>query len=170
MTIELSLRRRAARARWFAIAWLATATIILVSTYFSLPVVAGNTLESINRIEGNAAGVAGNSTAADNTKQEKTTDQKSFFTLHMFAVITLVLAVSAVSFACYLLGKSAFVELETAGRLSGIADALCIAGDNLEQLERAAALLVPKAQYLSTSKLISADDLKDFAEVLKKIR
>lgn len=68
------------------------------------------------------------------------------------------------------LGKSAFMELESAERARAMADALCISGNDFSTFEKAVSFLVPKAQYISNSKLISAEDLKDFAEVLKKVR
>ena len=165
MTIELSLRRRATQARCFAILWLAIAVIVLLTTYFTLPSVAGKTLDSINKIQGDRMG-----RESSPITDESLGAKKSFNHLQVFALTTLVLGVSAVSFACYLLGRSAFMEMELAGRLCGIADALCIAGNDLGQLEKASALLVPKADYLSSSKLISAEDLKALAEVLRKLR
>jgi len=165
MTIELSLRRRATRARLFAFLWLSVAVVILIGTYISLPSVAGRTLDSVNKIEGNITGASSIS-----PKDGASTEKTSFLSLRMFALTTLVLGVVAVSFACYLLGKGALMEMESAERLRGIADALCIAGNDIGQLEKAAALLLPKAQYLPDSKSISVADLKDFTEVLKKIR
>jgi len=54
------------------------------------------------------------------------------------------LGAAAIGFACYLLSRSALIELGTAARLSGLADALCISGDEIKQFEKAAAVLVPK--------------------------
>jgi hypothetical protein len=69
-----------------------------------------------------------------------------------------------------LLGRSAFAQIEQAERLSGVADALCISGGNFAQLEKAVALFVPKNSSIANSKQISTDDLKEFVELLKKIR
>jgi hypothetical protein len=166
MTIEFSLRRRATKARYFAILWLGLAVAILVGTYFSLPSVAGLTINAVNNIEANTTG-AGSIGSNDGASAEK----KSSANLHLFALTTLVLGVFAIAFACYLLGKFAVMELESADRLRGIADAVCISGNDFAQLEKAADLLVPKGQSVSSnSKFVSTDDLKDLAEILQKLR
>ncbi len=54
------------------------------------------------------------------------------------------LGVCVVSFACFLLGRMAFVEVELAARFSGLADALCVAGNDFEQLKKATNLLFHK--------------------------
>jgi len=163
MTIELSLRRRAIQCRYFAILWLSLAVIILVGTYFTLPYIAGKTLDSVNQIE---RGIA----HGDSTKTAQSSEDKSFLSLHVFALTTLALGMVAISCACYLLGRCAFMELDSAERARAMADALCISGNDFPTFEKAVSFLVPKSQFLSNSKLISAEDLKDFAEVLKKVR
>ena len=163
MTLELSLRRKAAKARMFAILWLSLAVGILVGTYISLPSAAGRTINAINTI-------TENSTAPDsvNSSEGANSDKKPYISLPVFALTTLILGVFAISFACYLLGKVAFIEIESAERLRGIADALCIAGNNFEQLEKATDLLVPKNQSIaSNSKSLSTDDLKGLAEITR---
>jgi hypothetical protein len=49
----------------------------------------------------------------------------------------LTLALLAIRSACFLLGRTAFVEIELAARFLGLAAAICIAGDNLDHLEKA---------------------------------
>lgn len=157
MTIEHSLRRRAAKARLFAALWLNIAVIVLVGTYLSLPAIAGQTLAVLSEIEGPSASdgrgpLSGNS---------------PFANPYVLTLITITLGVVAISCASFLLGRYALTELESAGRLGGIADALCVSGDQFGQFEKAAAVFVPKSH--SASKL-TADDLKEIAELAKKIR
>lgn len=157
MTIEFSLRRRATQARYFAIMWLSLAIIILIGSYFSFPSVASKTLESISQIEGSTES-DGNTLVAG---------KAMFFQLHTFALIILILCLSVVSFASYLLARTAFIELETAARFIGLADALCIAGDNFEQLEKAATLLVPRSKYFPEA---TDKHLNKFLEIVKSVR
>lgn len=160
MTIELSLRRRALQARCFAAMWLILAIIILVGCYISLPSIASETLKSLNQIEGSMESVGSDGKAL-------VTGNVLFIHLHIFALIILILCLSVVSFASYLLARTAFIELESAARFIGLADAICIAGDNFEQLEKAATLLVPKAKYFPE---MSEKNLKTFLEIVKNVR
>jgi len=135
----------------------------LVATYFSLPVVADKILSSISKIELQTMG-------AKSTPAPDSADAKAFFRVQLFAMGTLALGLFAISFACFLLGRSAFVEMELAARFGGFADALCIAGDNFEQLEKAANLLMPSTKYLSVPEIFSTNDLKSVVDVLKELR
>jgi hypothetical protein len=152
MTIEHSLRRRAAKARVFAVLCLTIAVIVLVGTYLSLPAIAGQTLNAISKIEG--ASPTGNG-------------ESGFANPHVFTLLTLGLGVIAISCASFLLGRYAMAELASAGRLGGIADALCVSGNEFAQFEKAAAVFVPKLQAASK---LTAEDVKEFAELAKKIR
>jgi hypothetical protein len=163
MTIEFSLRRRATQARCLAILWLSLATIILVAAYISIPFVANKTLSSVSKIELQTIG-AKTSPALD------ALDTKTFFHVQLYAMGALALGLFAISFASFLLGRSAFVEIELAARFSGFADALCIAGDSFDQLERAANLLMPSTKYLSVPDIFSTKDLNSLVEVLKELR
>jgi hypothetical protein len=51
MTLEFSLRRRAVRSRYMAILWLLLATLILVGTYISLPLIASRTITTFRNLE-----------------------------------------------------------------------------------------------------------------------
>ena len=161
MTIEFSLRRRASRSRYMATLWLGLAVAMLIGTYISLPIIANNTLSAVRNMEAQPPG-------------PKTTSQPPLESnatrIEVYAVSVLALGLLAVCFACFLLGRSAFVEIELAARLDGFADALCIAGENFDQLERAANLLVPGNKYLSVPEIFSPKDLKPMLEVLKEVR
>jgi hypothetical protein len=163
MTIEFSLRCRAKQARLMAILWLGLAAIVLVATYASLPYVAKKTLYSITTIE------TQNNETRSNPPLE-TSEAKSPFRLQLYALGTLTLGVLVISFACFLLGRTAFVEIELAARFSGIADALCIAGDSMEHLEKAAGLLVPAAKYLSVPEIFSVRNIQSLAELAKQVK
>jgi len=139
------------------------ATVILVATYISIPLVANKTLSSVSKIELQTV-AAKSSTTPDNL------DTKTFFHVQLYAIGILALGLFAISFACFLLGRTAFVEMELAARFSGFADALCIAGDNFDQLEKAANLLMPSTKYLSVPEIFSTRDLKSVVEILKQLR
>jgi hypothetical protein len=153
MTLELSLRRRATHARFLAILWLSISIGVLIGAYASLPFIAQKTLS-----------IAG---SVDPSMQMANI---SHLHVPIFAITTLLMGFSVISIACYLLGRSAFVEIELAARFSGLADALCVAGSDLAQFEKAAAVLVPKGKFLSAPFLRSTKDLKSMAELLKQIR
>jgi hypothetical protein len=165
MTIELSLRHRARQSHYFAIALFALAFTLLVCAYFSLPSIACKTLNSINRLE-----TANQQTPISNLKDTIPSAQISYASLQALTLTTLVLGVSLVAFGCYLLGRAALREIESAERLRGIADAICICGDSLENLQKAVVLLVPKGQSNSGNENPSAIDLKLFADVLKMLK
>ena len=139
MTIELSLRRRAVRARFLAILWLCLVAAILTATYISLPALAGKLLASVTTITG--ASPKTDTTAKDSAQLVA----KPAVTPQVFTLTSLALGVFAVSFGCYFLSKTALIELESASRLTGLADALCVAGSDFAKFEKAVALLVPKA-------------------------
>jgi hypothetical protein len=121
MTLEFSLRRRAVRSRYMAILWLTLATTILVGTYVSLPLIASRTITTFRNIELQPSGVRAVQPTADN---------KTAPHIELYALGVLTLALLAISFACFLLGRTAFVEIELAARFAGLADAVCIAGDS----------------------------------------
>lgn len=161
MTIEFSLRRRANRSRYMAALWLALATSILIGTFISLPIIANNTLNAVKTFETQQSGAKATSQPPLESNAAR---------VEVYAVSVLVLGLLPVGFACFLLGRSAFVEIELAARFSGFADALCIAGENLDQLEKATNLLVPRTKFLSTPKIFSPKDLKPFIELLNETR
>jgi hypothetical protein len=158
MTLEFSLRRRAQRARYMAVFWLALATLILVGTYISLPLVANKTLTAIHTVE-----------MESRTAATPTVDVKPPH-VELYAIGVLALSLFTVSFACFLLGRTAFVEIELAARSAAFADALCLAGDNFDQLEKAANLLLPGTKYLSVPEIFSVKDLGPLVDVLKELR
>lgn len=147
-----------------AIIWLSLAIVILVGSYTSLPYVADITLSSLSKIDGATQGTI--TSVKDDVKESKS----PIFQVHLFALVTLILGLSVILFACYLLGRSAFIEIELAARFSGLADALCIAGNDFGQLEKAAAILVPQPKFLSVPKTFSVGDLKPLTDVLKQLK
>jgi hypothetical protein len=162
MTIEFSLRQRAKRARYMAVIWLTLATLILVGTYISLPLIANNTLNAIHNTGTESSG------SKTSPAQPAVAAQTSHFELYSVGVLALSLL--AICFACFLLGRTAFVEIELAARFVGLADALCIAGENLDQLEKAVNLLVPGTKYLSVPEIFSTKDLSSVVQILKELR
>lgn len=150
MTIEFSLRQRAKRSRFFACAYLCLAVVILIGGFLSLPFIAEKTLRSITQMES----VASNASGDGNT-------------LHIFALIILIVCLLVISFAGFLLARGAMIEMESSVRFNGIADALCLAGDDLQQFEVATAVLVPKTKYFPE---FSEKNLKVLLELLKTAR
>ena len=141
MTIEVSLRRRARKARWLAVVWLVLAVASAIGACFALPLWA--------RI---AASLA--------TSNHDSVLSVSFL-LMGFIIILIV---------CYMLARSAFVEIELAARFNGLADALCISGNDFGQFEKAATVFVPKPKYLSAEGKFSSKEIQAIADVLKQLR
>jgi len=145
-----------------AILWLSIATTILVGTYVSLPLIANSTLSTIHTVEVDSSGVRAN-------PSQPSTESKAPH-VEMYAIGVLALGLFAICFACFLLGRTAFVEIELAARFVGFADALCIAGEDFDQLEKAVNLLVPGTKYLSVPEIFSTKDLSSVVDVVKELR
>jgi hypothetical protein len=144
-----------------AILWLTLATTILVGTYVSLPLIASRTITTFRNIELQSSGVRAVQPTAEN---------KAAPHIELYALGVVTLALLAISFACFLLGRTAFVEIELAARFAGLADAVCIAGDSLDNLEKAANLLAPGTKYLSVPEIFSIKDLGSVLEILKQTK
>jgi hypothetical protein len=162
MTIEFSLRRRATHARYMAFGWLTLATLILVGTYISLPLIANNTIAAIHTIATESAATKASTTAsvADSNAPH----------IELYSIGLLALSLLAVLFACFLIGRAAFVEIELAARFAAFADALCLAGDDFDRLEKAVNLLLPGTKYLAVPEIFSTKDLGSVVEILKELR
>src|SRR5207244_2696532 len=130
MTIEFSLRRRASRARLLGNLWVCLLAVILVGTFISLPPLASRLLTSVTQITG------ANPKADGSGKQGAAEPTTPPVSPQVFALTTLGLGVFAVCFGCYFLSRSALIELESAARLRGLADALCLAGGDMAEFER----------------------------------
>ena len=163
MTIEFSLRRRAARSRRLAVLWLVLTAAILVGTYVSLPHLATDLLTSITRIEQPF------SKSDSGSKDTAAEPKRPMVSAHIFTLTTLGFAVSAVAFACYLLSRSALIEVDAAARLNGLADAICIAADDIKKFEQACAVFVPKREPRDAS-ILAANDLKVIADTVKQLK
>jgi hypothetical protein len=163
MTIEFSMRRRALQSRLLAALWLSVAVVILLCTYFTLPILANKIASSIGQATSSKA-------PQITTESSEAANGKSGVTPPVYTVIALALELFAVSFAGFLLGRAAFVEIELSARLTGFADALCLAGDDFERLEKAASILMPGTKYLSVPEIFSTNDLKSLLDVLKEVR
>ena len=145
-----------------AVLWLTVATIILVGTYVSLPFVANRALGTIHTME------------LESSAQRAVTTQPPVDTksphIEFYAIGVLSLSLLAICFACFLLGRAAFVEIELSARFAAFADALCVAGDNFERLEKAANLMLPGTRYLSVPEIFSTKDLHSLVEVIKAVK
>jgi len=164
MTLEFSLRSRAKRARGYAAIWLTIAVLILIGTYFSLPLLTAKTLESISSFDlstGNSAGLA---------NLNSTETGQSANGLHVFPLTVLLAELGAVFIGCFLLCRTASIEIETAVRLSAIADALCLSGDDFARFEKSVALLVPKNRFFAVPESSSKKELQELLELARKLR
>ena len=85
-------------------------------------------------------------------------------------MVTLSFGFFGIMFASFLLGRASLFEMAVAARLGGLADALCITGNNINDLEKAANIVVPKAKHLSVPEILSAKDFKEMAETLKPMK
>jgi hypothetical protein len=101
-------------------------------------------------------------------KDAAVVDKEQSALTRAFALVTLCSAIVAIGSACFLLARSAFIEIELAVRYVSLADALCLTGANLSDLEKITVLLVPKPRYLSASQAFSPKDLRALAEVIKQ--
>jgi len=130
------------------------AVIILVGTYFSIPFIARQALLTVSTsLQANISGTT--------LPIER---QVFYFAMGMF-----VFGLSAISFACYLLGRSAFRELEIGARSICLADALCIAHGNLEAFEKAANLFIPKGKHFISPDVLSQKERETLLELLKRL-
>ena len=142
--------------------WLSLATLILVGTYISLPLIANRTARAFQAVETKTSGPGASITLASPGGRASHPE--------LYAIGVLALGVLPVCFACFLLGRAAFVEIELAARFLAFADALCLAGEDLAQWEKAANLLLPGTKYLSVPEIFSVKDLSSVAEIVKELR
>ena len=132
-----------------ATVWLGLATFILVGTYASLPIIANRAVQTLVSVEQNAT-----QTAVDRKGSN----------IELYAIGVVALALLAVRFAGFLLGRTAFVEIELAARFGGLADA-----QSFDQLEKAANILVPSSKYLSVPEIFSTKDFDSVAGAVKAL-
>jgi hypothetical protein len=90
--------------------------------------------------------------------------------IELYAIGVLTLSLLAICFACFLLGRAAFVEIELSARFAAFADALCLAGEDFERLEKAANLMLPGTKYLSVPEIFSTKDLGSLLDVIKALK
>jgi hypothetical protein len=155
MTIEFSLRRRANQSRYLAVLFVTVAVLILVGTYISLPLIVSRSLGSV--------------AATINTNGNTTASISGGLALYCGLGIILF-GVTGIAFACYLLARSAFAELELSARATSIADALCISGGSFESLEKAINVLLPSGGQIGSARVLSSNDMESIIELVKLLR
>ena len=155
MTLEFSLRRRARQSRLFSALWLGVAISILTGAFFSIPSIANKVFLSVSIFQ-----------RASDGSPAPPLESYSFY----FAIGIIILGLIAILYACFLLGRNAFFELELAARSNGLADALCISNGAIETFEKAAALLIPKGRFLDGPELFSRKDKESLIEIVKLLR
>jgi len=153
ISIESSLRRRAAKNRYYGALWIISAILILAFVYFSLPLFLNRTLTKITLLN-------------DALQQAGSKVLNVDILIIAFFIIGLITAFAA-SYICF---KSALIEIEMSARLTGLADALCVAGKDLDQFEKAASIFVPRTRYLLSGNGSPMKDLKPITELIKLFR
>jgi hypothetical protein len=97
-----------------------------------------------------------NTTAGTSPKTESTGKAQQAaspaITPQVFTLTILGLGVFADSFGCYFLNRTARIELESAARFTGLVYALCIAGSDFAQFEKAANSSYPRRVNSRTQK------------------
>ena len=76
---------------------------------------------------------------------------------------------AAIGFASYLLSRAAMFEVALAARFSGLADALCLAGNEIKRLEEIAPFVIPPVTPIE-SRLFAPEDVKLVADVIKQAK
>ncbi len=135
--------------------WLSIAVLILVGTYVSIPNIAARILRALILDAPSNPAVPASILGG--------------YTFY-FAILILLFGMSSVAFACYLLGRTAFLELDLAARANGLADSLCIAGGEMEIFEKASTLLVPKRLFIASSSVFSEKDKESIIQFVKLLR
>ena len=155
MTLEFSLRRRAMQSRCLAALWLIVAISILAVAFFSIPHISNKVFLSVSTFQHASGG-----------SPISPLDGYSFYC----AIGIIIMGLFAILYACFLLGRNAFFELELAARSNGLADALCISNGKVETFEKAAAILIPKGRFLDGPELFSRKDRESLIEIMKLLR
>ncbi|MFA6290660.1 MAG: hypothetical protein WC637_02700 [Victivallales bacterium] len=87
-----------------------------------------------------------------------------------FAIGTIILGLAAVAYGCVLLSRGASIAIELATQSTGLADALCVAGDRVERLEKMISLLVPETKHFSSAEILSEKERELIVELVKKLK
>jgi hypothetical protein len=138
-----------------ASAWLLLAVAILIGTYLSIPVIENKTLTILE-----------SHLDTHNSVLVPVLDKSGTGVL----ITITVLSSLAIGFACFFLSRTAFIDFEFAAKFLGLADAICIAGGKLEDLEKASQLFVPKSRSFGMSDMIPKKDRETFMELVKCLR
>lgn len=153
--LESSLRSRASRAKYSSAVCLSLSVVTLIFAYISLPWFIDKALFSIVSFEIDVSTV--------------TIATSNDLYIRVFSIAVLFVGIAAIAFACYLLSRFAFIQLELSVRFNGLADALCICGNDLALFDKASIIFAPKTKYVSdvfTSKYIT----QIASEVLKQAK
>lgn len=153
MTIEHSLRRRAFQAKGFGVLWICTATLIFVIAFLWSPFLLKETILVFAEHGSLQLPIPASDSAV--------LPPDYIAGIGLFAVAALL-----VCYGTYLLGRSAMLELERSAFFNGLADAVCIAGNDFVQLEKAIALFVPSSRHLRQTDILSMKEVKALLQVL----
>jgi hypothetical protein len=148
MTIELSLRQRARTAHRIAMIMMGLAVVTLLTTFGILTV--GSDLVTVAK------------PSLSTTAQTVSLSEISIRSAQA------ILGLIAAGAAAFVLSRAAFIELEISARMNGVADALCLAGSDSNELERLAGILVPKSKYFSLSSPEISKELGSILDIARK--
>lgn len=167
MNIELSLRRRAARAQILAGIFFSLSLAVLVGTLIYSPSWSANGFRAITSApvdERIARPVAG-------TKELSRKEGDGSNSIGQAPIITvLILGFSLAVSSSWLLAKAALLKLDSASRMTTLADALCITGSNLDELEKAVAILGSAKSEASPASGVEGKDLETLVSIVSKLR
>jgi hypothetical protein len=170
MTVETSLRKRARRSRLFAAFYaLSAVTCIGLGMWFIYKVAK----EGIHLERTIATLKIGPTSDIDSTPSS--TDKQNPETNQSLATQTLLLASSVMifltaCFAAFFLLRVAYQESYLCLRYDALADALCLSGNSLDALEKAASILVPRDGHFVRSDVVSSREVKVFMDIVKSMK
>ena len=152
MTIERALRTRAKQARRTALVCSCAAISILIAVYGLMPAFIERTFDAIVRISETIKLPVGGA-----------------LNVQSMTIITIGMGVSLAALASYLLAKAASSEKGFATRCSGLADALCLAGNDLVALEKVAPLFLSVCNRNTNTGGLPVKDIKAILDLRKEL-
>jgi len=152
MKIETHLRKRAKMARVFFCLWMTASAGFLLLVFLQVPEITDRTVRATLY-------------AADQWHPPSKDFDPQFVCLS-----ALTIGLVAICTGSYLLARTALKALDRSILYSGLADALCIAGDSMAELEKAVAIFVPRAVKSKALDVFPLKEAQEIVEILKKFR
>lgn len=152
MKIETHLRKRARWSRVSFCFWMASSAGFLLLVFLKAPQITDSTIRATLYAA----------------------DQWHFHGKHfdpqLVCLSALAIGLVSACMASYLLARTGLIELERSMLYSGLADALCIAGSSMAELEKAVAIFVPRTIKGKALDGLGVKGAQEVIELLKKLR